>query len=296
MSHNRITHYDGLYGEHNARPDSDYIFSELLETRSATFDWVVKPHLHTRLYQLFFLKTGKVTFQDATGVLLLDTPCLLFIPPSALHGLEYSPDTTGHILTIADSLVESLFSVSTPVQITLSRIHRIEQATDSQAFTELLRIFERLDEEIFGQAPEYRLMIRAHLSGLWIQLYRLIKDRHDIVNRDQSPSLTHFRHFQKLIKQATYPKSIPDFADELNISAVHLNRICQSVVGKSALDLIQEHQIEEAKKYLRYTSYSISEIAFLLKFEYPNYFAKLFRKITGMSPKAFRENQLAEPA
>ncbi|OIN55583.1 helix-turn-helix domain-containing protein [Arsenicibacter rosenii] len=291
MSHNRITHYDGLYGESNTRPATDYIFSESLETRSPTFDWIVKPHIHTRLYQLFFLKTGKVVFQDTNGSCDLDSPCLLCIPPSALHGLVYTPDTTGHILTIADSLIDAIFPSSSPALLTLSRLHRIEKQEDEQAFHEALTLFQKIDQEIFGDEPERQPMIRAYLAQLWIRLYRLIKNRNDVITTGQSPALAHFRHFQKLIKEARFPKSIPDFADDLNISAVHLNRICQSVVGKSALDLIQEHQIDEAKKYLRFTSYSISEIAFLLNFEYPNYFAKLFRKITGMSPKEFRESQ-----
>jgi AraC family transcriptional regulator, transcriptional activator of pobA len=70
---------------------------------------------------------------------------------------------------------------------------------------------------------------------------------------------------------------------------VHLNRICQNVVGKSALQVVQEYLIEESKKYLEYTSHSVSEIAYLLKFEYPNYFAKLFKKQTGISPTEYRE-------
>jgi len=30
----RITQFDGLYGQSDARPDAEYLFSELLETRS----------------------------------------------------------------------------------------------------------------------------------------------------------------------------------------------------------------------------------------------------------------------
>ena len=56
---------------------------------------------------------------------------------------------------------------------------------------------------------------------------------------------------------------------------------------------MQEHLLDEARKYLTYTSYSVSEIAYLLKFEYPNYFARFFKKHTGLSPTEFRERQAA---
>ena len=49
-------------------------------------------------------------------------------------------------------------------------------------------------------------------------------------------------------------------------------------------ELVHQHLIQEAQKYLLHTSYSISEIAYLLEFEYPNYFAKLFKKHIGLSP------------
>ncbi|MFX5756507.1 helix-turn-helix domain-containing protein, partial [Acinetobacter baumannii] len=71
----------------------------------------------------------------------------------------------------------------------------------------------------------------------------------------------------------------------------HLNRICNEVRGKSALSIIQEHLIEQAKTYLLHTSYSVSEIAYLLNFEYPNYFARLFKKLNGVSPREFRNKQ-----
>ena len=45
----------------------------------------------------------------------------------------------------------------------------------------------------------------------------------------------------------------------------------------------------EATIFLQYTTYSVSEIAYLLHFEYPNYFARFFRNHTGFSPTEFRE-------
>lgn len=102
-------------------------------------------------------------------------------------------------------------------------------------------------------------------------------------------SLSYFRKFQQSIRASEYTKSIPEFAEELHITPVHLNRICKAVAGKSAIELVHQNIIAEAQKYLLHTSYSISEIAYLLKFEYPNYFAKLFKKYTGFSPNEYRK-------
>ena len=148
-------------------------------------------------------------------------------------------------------------------------------------------LIENIDEELFGDLPERRLMLQTYITQLFVTLQRILNSEEDISD-GKNPIIHHFRQFQRLLKTADYPKSIPQFAQELNISPVHLNRVCQSIVGKSALQIIQEYLIEESKKYLEYTSHSISEIAYLLKFEYPNYFAKLFKKYMGMSPKEFR--------
>jgi len=103
--------------------------------------------------------------------------------------------------------------------------------------------------------------------------------------------MSHFRKFQKNIKTASFPKSIPQFAAELAITPVHLNRICRAVAGKPAIQLVQEHLVSEGKKYLTHTSYSVSEIAYQLNFEYPNYFARLFKKYTGVSPGEYRAKE-----
>jgi AraC family transcriptional regulator, transcriptional activator of pobA len=63
------------------------------------------------------------------------------------------------------------------------------------------------------------------------------------------------------------------------------------VPSKPASHLIQEMTVQKAQKYLIYISYSVSEIAYLLKFEDPSYFAKLFKKHTRLSPTEFRERQ-----
>jgi AraC family transcriptional activator of pobA len=100
----------------------------------------------------------------------------------------------------------------------------------------------------------------------------------------------YYRDFQNSVKKSgPFTKSVAQYASELNITTVHLNRICQAVAGKPASWLIQEHAVREAQKLLRYTSQSVSEIAYQLNFSAPEYFARLFKKHTGMTPVSFRK-------
>lgn len=287
----RITQYDGLYGESTTRPDGEYLFSELLETRSRTFDWVIQPHIHARLFQVFFIQSGQFTFQESAGTQQLTGPCLLLIPPTALHGFVYSPDASGRILTLSDSLLDNLFSSSAALLPMLGSIQCLTQFDGVNSSARVGELFRQIDEELFDDQPEKRSMLRAYLQQLFLTFYRIWRHKEAIRTIPDNQAIQYFRQFQQRIRQVGTTHTIAQFADELAITPVHLNRICRQVAGKSAGQLVQEHLLDEARKYLTYTTYSVSEVAYLLAFEYPNYFAKFFRKHTGLSPTEFREQR-----
>jgi AraC family transcriptional activator of pobA len=286
----RLPHFDGLYGELNNHISADYIFSELISTRSRDFGWIIKPHFHTRLYQLFFVQSGRVLIKLANEEREVYGPCIFLIPPLAMHGLTYAPDVKGHILTISDTIAESLFQSSSPVITTISSPHIIQEFDSGCPFEHALRLIMEIDRELFQDWAEKRLMLQAHLTQLFILLHRLLQM--EIRNElNLHPSLAKFNLFQKMLRTSAAQKSIAQFANELHVSAIHLSRITRNITGKPPLQLVHEHLIEESKKYLIHTSHSVSEIADILNFKYPNYFARLFKKYTRKSPTGFRREQ-----
>jgi AraC family transcriptional regulator, transcriptional activator of pobA len=105
-----------------------------------------------------------------------------------------------------------------------------------------------------------------------------------------SRNTRYFRNFQKSVKQSYTPmKSIKEYARELNITSVHLNRICQATVGKPALQIVHDFLILEAERFLKHTDLHVSEIAYRLNFDDPAYFSRFFKKYAGASPKQYRE-------
>jgi len=82
--------------------------------------------------------------------------------------------------------------------------------------------------------------------------------------------------------------SVKYFAELLFLSPNYLSDLLKKETGKNAQELIHYYLIEEAKNNLLHTKYSVNEIAYKLGFEYPQYFSKLFKSKTGMTPIEYR--------
>lgn len=83
--------------------------------------------------------------------------------------------------------------------------------------------------------------------------------------------------------------SVQWVADELLLSASYLSSMLKSLTGQSTQHHIHNKLIEKAKEKLSTTQLSISEIAYVLGFERPASFTKLFKNKTEMSPLEFRK-------
>lgn len=82
--------------------------------------------------------------------------------------------------------------------------------------------------------------------------------------------------------------SVAYFAQKSNLSPNYFGDLIKHFTGKSPLDHIHDYVVRLAKDKLKNTTLSVSEISYSLGFDYPNYFARFFRKKTGLSPKVFR--------
>ena len=89
------------------------------------------------------------------------------------------------------------------------------------------------------------------------------------------------------LKSLGFP-SVKYFAEQLHLSPNYLSDMLKKETGKNGTEHIQLHVIDLAKDKLLSSTVSVSEIAYELGFEYPQYFSKLFKKNTGMTPAEYR--------
>ncbi len=82
--------------------------------------------------------------------------------------------------------------------------------------------------------------------------------------------------------------TVKELAAQVFLSPGYLSDLLKKETGKNTQDHIHFYLIEEAKNLLLGSDKSISEIAYTLGFEYPQYFNKLFKQKTGSTPVGFR--------
>lgn len=107
----------------------------------------------------------------------------------------------------------------------------------------------------------------------------------DVVSRFEKFIENHFK------SEELSEKGIPTvkyFAEQMNFSTNYLSDLLKKETGKNTQDHIHHYLIEEAKTLLLNSNNTISEIAYKLGFEYPQYFSRLFSKKVGISPTDYR--------
>lgn len=95
-------------------------------------------------------------------------------------------------------------------------------------------------------------------------------------------------YFNSGIIQEKGLPTVKYLADNVHLSSNYLSDLLKKETGMNAQDHIHFFLIEEAKSILLNSGNSVSEIAYSLGFEYPQYFSKLFKQKTGKTPNEYR--------
>ncbi|UOE46628.1 helix-turn-helix transcriptional regulator [Mucilaginibacter sp. SMC90] len=162
--------------------------------------------------------------------------------------------------------------------------------------TIMLNIMEQIGAELETNIDDFSQdVIISYLEVLLNYSNRFYKRQfitrkaanHDLLARLEELLAAYFEQRQGL--QAGLP-TVEYLAGQLNLSPRYLSDMLRSLTGQSAQQHIHQKLIDKAKEYLTTTGLSVSEIAYLLGFERPQSFNKLFRKKTDLSPLEFKQS------
>jgi AraC-like DNA-binding protein len=135
-----------------------------------------------------------------------------------------------------------------------------------------------------GQARDaaVRGLLLAHLSSLF-----LILEGQAAPVRTESLKVAHAR--QLVLTRLNDPKlTVRQVARELKCSPDYLSWLFHRESGTPLNSFINEQRLLQARYLLTESDLNISEVAAATGFADPGYFARLFRRTTGQTPREFR--------
>jgi AraC family transcriptional activator of pobA len=161
---------------------------------------------------------------------------------------------------------------------------------NKSSFEKLHSILAYVFQEYNDEKDGYKEVIRAHLDIFFIEFVRNRRRPNVSINPASAYEQERLEEFIQLVEtHVSSKKQISEYADMLHVSPYQLSAITKGILGKTPSDLINDHIILEAKRYLLATSDQVNQIAWHLGYEDHSYFIRFFKKHTGHSPDAFRQ-------
>lgn len=289
-----------LYGETQHWPTPDLLHCESIPERSRLHDWLIRPHRHADLVHILFISQGSVELALEGTSHHLQGIVAIIVPAMAIHGFRFSPDVQGHIITLAKPLADHLHSLmgesSALKKADFYHLPLSSQRGGNQP-ARIATLVSQIDQEYRQPAPGRDRLLEALIQALVVELSRLSAagtpaKRYGPRQRDTGRQ--HLEHYQALV-EAHYRQqpSIEALAEQVGVSSAHLNMLCRQIAGRSALQLLHERLLLEAKRQLTYTNMTIGQVSDSLGFSEPAYFTRFFKRNTAFSPREFRLRQTA---
>lgn len=251
------------------------------------------PHKHDfYLVILFTAGTGKheVDFE----VYNVEPGTLFILKPGEMHHWELSDDTDGYIFFHSRDFYEKRYVTSNLKKFEFYASNQnspmIKVGSETLIKLKTLMhdmVLESMKNDIFKWENIYSLMTLVYIS---------ISREYQPVNKVKSTIyLQKAREFEDQIEcNFRNIKFAKDYANILNITEKHLNRITRACFNKTSTQLISERILLEAKRMLMHSNQNVTQISEELGFNDSSYFIRFFKKGAGVTPLQFLNSYTEE--
>jgi len=251
---------------------------------TAFYQIVYKPNIHG------MAKYGQSHYDFAEGGLIFSAPNQVFeAPPRSKK--------SGYVLSIHPD-----FLLSYPLAKKIKQCAFFSYAANEALHLSdleketIMSVFKIIDDELKNRIDDFsHEVIISQLELLLNYCNRFYKRQfitrkainNDLLAKMEEILDDHFNAAEHLGKALP---TVQDLAEQLNTSPGYLSDMLRSLTGQNTQQHIHNKLIDKAKEKLSATENSISEIAYLLGFEHPQSFSKLFKAKTNVSPSEFRQS------
>ena len=249
-------------------------------------NYVQKLHRHDFFY-ILVLEIGEGCHEIDFIRYTMQNYSIFFLRPGQVHQLSLTANNRGYLIQFK---LDVSYAFDKKINQQLRKVSNVNfYQFDELGFHKLVHLMEQMLWEYTHQQEAYQEVIQANLHIFLIEILRQhTKNTSKSINPYVQERLEEF--LALLDTYLPQCKQVSQYADMLSLSPYQLNTITKNTLGKTCSALINEHIVLESKRHLLATSQQIKEIAYHLGYEDVSYFIRFFKKHTGYSPEAFRQN------
>ncbi|QDK77797.1 helix-turn-helix domain-containing protein [Spirosoma sp. KCTC 42546] len=233
-------------------------------------------------YFFLFMREGRTQHGVDLQQFDINNNELLFILPHQIHRLPVTNKGTDYFKLGFDENCLALLPKQYPFLINPFNNQKIQFTSSAAArlnsiFDILLDLLSAVDTD-----PE---LILAHLNSLLTEINTAYFSTAKSPADDKLSQYIRFKLFVE--NNLTDHTTVHEIAKKLALNTNSLYSIVKHYSGLSPKEFITNRLILEAKRRLYYAESSIKELAYDLGFNDPDYFSRLFKKVTGQTIATF---------
>lgn len=274
------------YHTQDSASETDYSFLEntkLLYASASRYNgnWQSSPHTHY-CSELFYVTEGQGQFQIEDQIYTVSTNDLVIVNPNVEHTeLSHNDHPLAYIVIGIEGIE---LAASTEDEDTRFCILHPKEINDSIRF-----YFEHILEEISLKTPDSKIMCKNLTENLILLLRRrshFVMTIMPMYKKSSRLCITVRQYIDNHFKENI---SLETLADLTHVSKYHMAHVFTEEYGISPINYLIYKRIEEGKKLLQTTDYSLALIGRMLGFSSPSYFSQVFKKHVNCSPQEYRK-------
>lgn len=288
-SHAEIGRF-ALYGETGGTIAPEFVHIEPISARSSLYEWTISAHAHPGIHQLLLVERGGGVLHTDGHQAPLGLPALVAVPSGCVHAFAFARGAEGWVLSLAVDLLHDPRIAAPGGLAMFGRAAAMARLAPDKA--------ARLSALLGWLADDLATGGVASLPNPLAAQVALILVSADAALGTTAPSSASASRragladaFRRLVDQHFRDGwGVDRYAAHLGTTGPTLTRACRAELGRAPAELVGDRQLLEAMRYLTYSAASVQQIAGNLGFADPAYFARFFKRRTGMTASHFRES------
>lgn len=254
--------------------------------KSSSYE-LAQPHRHD-FYYCVLVDKGQLELEVDFQKIQLTDQSLFLSYPGQIHQVNWARVERGWFLAFDPLLLDEGLKDILDQRLSEVILVSLSPEQSSSFFMSIDHLYTVYTDpsQLFRQPIIQSLVIAFvyQLASVYLSVEKLNLSRHS------TRSIEITKIFKRLLRRHVKSMKRPsEFAAQMNITVSHLNDTVRSVTGFPVTYFVQQELMREARRLLHYSDLAIKEIADTLGFEDAQYFNRLFHKVIGVSPGAFRK-------